>query len=122
MKELLAKLSKEHILIVPNNEKEQTLNLLSNNSFFHDFKLLSYKEFESLVSYDFDETTILQISKKYNINMDVAKIYIENIRYVNKDVYYDSNKLKLLQKISTAVLQPSGSEYRSSFQLQRGSS
>ncbi len=99
MKELLAKLSKEHILIVPNNEKEQTLNLLSNNSFFHDFKLLSYKEFESLVSYDFDETTILQISKKYNVNMDVAKIYIENIRYVNKDVYYDSNKLKLLQKI-----------------------
>ena len=84
------------ILLVSNKEKENIIKIINEQQ--KNIKIMSIEEFIKKYTFDYDEKTIYNLMKKYNIKYDVAKNYIKNIYYIeNKD--YQNEKINKLVEI-----------------------
>ncbi|MBQ3021650.1 MAG: PD-(D/E)XK nuclease family protein [Bacilli bacterium] len=85
------------ILIIPNNLK---LELIRNIRLYNkdlNVKIFSLDEFIKKLTFDYDEKTIYELMKLENVNYNIAKLYLNNIKYVDK--YYNIDKLDKLYDI-----------------------
>ena len=71
------------ILIVPNNIKSDIIKDIRLNNKDLNIKIFSLDEFIKLLTFDYDEKTIYEIMKLYNIKYDIAKLYLNNMCYIN---------------------------------------
>ena len=86
---------KNNILIICTNEVKKEINKINK---LLPIKTLTIEEFKKNYFFDYNENTILYLINKYMINYDIAKIYIENLYYIeNKD--YKHHKLDYLTMI-----------------------
>ena len=80
------------ILVVKNNIRNKIIEELNNNGLFN-IKVMSLKEVLNKYYFTYDEKTIYYLVSKYNYNIDVAKMYLDNMKYVDtKD--YASNRIR----------------------------
>ena len=88
------------IIITTNTNK---INILKNNKKLKYYKIYTLSEFNKLYYYDYKEEAIYYIMNKYSINYEIAKIYIDNIIYV-EDKNYINNKLIFLKELKEELI------------------
>ena len=81
------------ILVLPNNMKENAVKEVSNLDKIYNIKFMSLKELIDSLTFTYDERSIYYLIKKYDMNYDVANIYLNNLKYAVNNVSDKTNKL-----------------------------
>ena len=90
---------KNKILIIKDKSKKSILKKINEHNKLINVKIITLNELKKKYYFDYTKETIYYISRKYNVVPDVAKIYIENLYYVNNQSKYEKvNKLLEIKK------------------------
>ncbi len=84
------------VIVTNEYNKINILEKLTKEKRFNDNKFFSFKELKKKLFFDYDNRAIFFIMKNYNVNIDIAKIYLENI-YFLKNV--DDKKVRFLMDV-----------------------
>ena len=99
---LVISMFKNNQIIITTNVNKKNLLKKINNQLLN-IKIYSINEFNKLFYFDYDEETIFYIMNKYNIKYEIAKIYIDNLYYLeNKN--YTNNKLIFLSNLKEDLI------------------
>lgn len=90
------------IIITSNVNKKNLLKKL--NKELLNIKIYSITEFNKLFYFDYDEETIYYVMTKYNVKYEIAKIYLENLTYI-EDTNYDNDKLSFLASLKKDLIE-----------------
>lgn len=72
-------------LIITNEfNKIDILKRLTNEKKFNNYKFYSFNELKKKLFFDYDNKTIEYVMKKYNVNLSIARIYIENLYFLKE--------------------------------------
>lgn len=93
---------KNNSIIITSNTSKKDI-LCSNNNKLSYYKIYTLSEFNKLYYFDYNEKTIYYIMNKYNVKYEIAKIYINNLYYINNDTYTNS-KLKFLSELKQELI------------------
>ena len=91
------------IIICENKYKEYLLKKFWETKIFLNVKIISKKEFFCEYLFDYNEKTISYLVNKYNYKVDIAKMYLENLYYI-EDKKYKSKKLKFLVDLKNELI------------------
>ena len=88
-------------LIITNEfNKMDILKKITNEKKFYNYKFYSFNELKKKLFFDYDNKTIEYVMKKYNVNLSIARIYIENLYFLkevrNKKIEFLNNLKKNL--------------------------
>ncbi len=100
--DFLTKLNNNSILILPSNLKRKVLEYINNNSLLLNIKFMSFSDLKKRLMFDYNDEAINYLMKKYSLSYDIAKEYINNIYYIDKDTY-DNQKLNKLVSIKNEL-------------------
>lgn len=89
------------IILTTNNEKKK---ILLNNRQLINIKIYTISEFNKLFYFDYNLRTIKYIMDQYNVIYDIAKIYLNNMYYL-EDKTYQNPKLQFLLKLKKDLIQ-----------------
>ena len=92
------------IIICPNEEKLNILNNLSNNKELHSIKFMTINEFINNYFFSYKKETLYFLMKKYNLNIDVAKVYLNNLYFIDINKEYKNKKLVFLKDIKKDLI------------------
>jgi len=90
-------LQNDQIIIVPGNKKEKILKQISASSFYN-FKLMSFDEIAKKLLFDYDDDAIIYLMDKYQLKLEVSKVYLKNMYYI-ENRKYESKKIDNLVKL-----------------------
>ena len=90
----LDEIMNETLIICKNSFKERVLELKR----LIPIKFMGIDEFISKYYFSYDESAILYMMKKYGYKYEVAKMYLDNLYYID-DIKYGCEKLDFLVKI-----------------------
>ena len=77
---------KEEIIVITNNSnKKMILKEISKNKLLLNIKFYSFRELKKKLYFDYNDTTLEYIIKKFNVSLSIAKIYLDNM-YFLKDL------------------------------------
>ena len=85
-----------NIYITNEANKMRLLDNLSKEKKFNNNKFYSFRELKKKLIFDYNNKTIEYVMNKYNVNINIAKIYLENL-YFLKDL--EDNKVKFLNAL-----------------------
>lgn len=94
-------LKEDSIIITSNNEKIKLLKEISKQLL--NIKIYTLNELKKLFYFDYNEETIYYVKNKYNINSEIAEIYINNI-YNIEDKEYHNDKLIFLSNLKKDLI------------------
>ncbi len=96
--EFLNNISEDTIIVTNSDNKKELLRELNKIKSLKNIKFMSLTELINNMTTTYDEKSIYYLSKEYNIKPDVAKIYLDNLKYI-EDKKYKSSKLIFLKEI-----------------------
>lgn len=99
---ILNNIQNKTIIICENDYKNYILKNMSKNHIFLNVKFYSKKEFFNEYLFKYNEETLHYLVNKYNLKVDIAKMYLNNLYYV-KDKEYISHKLNYLVKLKNEL-------------------
>ena len=85
---------KDNTLIITNNAYKKEI-LLNTNKLFN-IKFMTFNEFLKNLTFSYNENAIYYLIKEYNYKYDVAKMYLDNIYYIDN---IDNKKINHLKKL-----------------------
>lgn len=88
---------KEYILLIKNNIKKEIIKIIREKYYNYNIKFMSLEEFIKKYTFDYDNETIYNVMKKYNVNLDTALIYLKNLYYISNKL--DNEKMNKLKEI-----------------------
>lgn len=91
------------IIICSNVYKKKILKLLNDNKLFLNIKFFTINEFINKYVFSYDARTLCYLINKYNYKVDVAKMYLDNIYYI-EDKKYDNKKLDHLVSLKNELI------------------
>ena len=95
---MIEKYLTDDLLIVCNSGiKKNILN--KYNDKLYNYKFMNKNEFKNHFYFAYDNKTISYLISKYNYNIDVCKIYLDNLYPINVNKKYKSEKLEFLKKL-----------------------
>lgn len=86
------------MIIICDEIRKNTILNNDTNEFLRNVKYMTKRDFIHNFYFEYDKETIYEVMKKYNCNSDIAKIYLDNIYYV-EDRNYNNSKLDKLVEI-----------------------
>ncbi len=89
------------ILIIPNNIKEEVIKNIRNQNKNLNIKIFSLEEFINNLTFTYNEETIFRLMQQENVNYNIASIYLNNIKYVDK--HFNIPKLDKLYNIKKGI-------------------
>lgn len=89
------------IIITTNTNKKDILK--SSNKELLNLKIYSIQEFNKLYFFDYDEETIYYVMSKYNVKEEIAKIYLDNMTYINDA--FSNRKLNNLYELKQDLIE-----------------
>jgi len=92
------------VFVIPSNIKENLIEKVRKENKLLDITFITKNEFIKKLTFDYDNKTIYYLMNKYNIKYEVAKIYLDNIYYI-EDKQYNSNKLNFLVNIKKELIE-----------------
>ena len=84
-------------MIIVTNDKKSLLEELNKTDKLFNIKIISLKELIDNFTYYYDEKALYFLVSKYNVKPSIAKEYLENLKYIDKD--YQEEKLIFLKNI-----------------------
>ena len=87
------------IIICPQNERINILNKFNEEKELHNIKFMTKKEFIDNYYFKTNEKTIYYLLNKYHYNLDVIKVYLNNLYVIDTTKKYKSEKLEFLKKL-----------------------
>ena len=103
------------IIVCPTEEK---MNLLENNEINNDLldiKFMTKEEYLNHYFYEYNENAIYYLMKKYNYNIDVAKVYLNNMIYIDINKSYKNKKIEFLKNLKKECIDNELFIYHSTF-------
>ena len=100
---MLENIKDNSIVIVPASVKNSLLKDLSRSSSLLNIKIITREEFLERSTFSYDVDAILFLMDKYKYDLNVCKIYLDNMKYVEYD-NYDCNKLNDLYVLKKELL------------------
>lgn len=101
--ELLKYLKNGSILVTPNILKKRLLEEIDTLDTLLNIKIMSKEEFIKKYYFDYDKETLIYLTNKYDIKLEVAKVYLENMYKLN-DTFTSSNSLNELTLMKNNLL------------------
>lgn len=89
------------IIITNSTNKKELLKELSSK--LVNVKIYTLNEFNKLFYFDYDVKTLNYVINKYQVKYEIAKIYLDNLLYV-EDKEYKSTKLNFLSQLKNELL------------------
>ena len=112
----------QKLIICPNDIK---LQLLGNNNELTNIKYMTKSEYLSKYYFSYDDKALYYLIDKYNLNIDVAKVYLNSLYTINEDKDYKDEKLKYLKEIKIDLISnklltysPTFKKYLDSFDIE----
>ena len=84
------------VMVTNEDNKINILEKLTKEKRFNDNKFFSFKELKKKLFFDYDNRAIFFIMENYNVNINIAKIYLENM-YFLKNI--DDKKVRFLMDV-----------------------
>ena len=91
----------QKLIICPNDIKMQLLN---NNSNLSNMKFMTKNEYLNKYFFSYDEQAIYYLINKYNYNIDVAKVYLDNLYVIDENKNYKNDKLNFLKELKIDLI------------------
>ena len=88
------------LLIIPNEIKEEMILKITSENNLLDIKYISLEELYKKF-FNYDIKAIYYLMDKYKFKYEVAKVYLDNMFYIQDN--FDDDKLKLLLKLKDEV-------------------
>ena len=102
---MLEKYKNEELLIIcPTEEKMKILANLQNDKNIYNIKFMTIEEFKNNYFFSYDEQTIYYLMNKYNYNIDVCKVYLNNMYPIDTNKLYKSEKLQFLTNLKQELI------------------
>lgn len=96
---------KDNTIIICNNDKKKAiLKSLSDTKKFLNVVFYTEKEFIRNYLFKVKDEALEYITSKYNLNIDVSKMYLGNIYYVCENINYNNKKLDKLVSIKKDLI------------------
>lgn len=112
----MQELEKDNLLIIcPNEQKIKILETLSKEKKLYNIKFMTKEEYKSNYYFSYDETALYYLMNKYNYNLAVAKVYLNNLYVIDIDKKYKSEKLIFLQNIKKELIDNNLLKFNPSF-------
>ena len=92
------------LIVCPNATKIKILNEQMQDDKLYNIKFMTKEEFKNNYFYSYDEETLYYLLKKYNYNLDVAKIYLKNLYVIDENKDYKNPKLVFLKNLKIELL------------------
>lgn len=96
----LSDLSENNLIICENDYKKNILKKMSDGHLFLNVKFMTKREFFESYLFKVKDEAIYELIKKYGFKIDIAKMYIDNLFFI-EDKTYDNRKLDFLNEIKT---------------------
>ncbi len=90
------------LIITDSKNKDYIIKYISSLNILSNVKVITNSEFLKSYYFDYDEKTILYLMKKYNIKPSVARIYVNNMYYINKTD--SNNKIKKIYDLKKELI------------------
>lgn len=87
------------IIILNDNAKEDIISSFTN---LVNYKIITLSELKKKYYFDYNNEAICYVSKKYNVICDVAKIYIDNLYYIDEAI--DNEKVQFLLNLKQDLI------------------
>ena len=85
-----------NVVITNEAQKIDCLKKIAREKKINNNKFMSFQELKKKLFFDYEDNALEYIIKKYRVNLDIAKIYVENL-YFLKDL--DNAKIKFLKSL-----------------------
>ena len=92
------------IVVCPTSTKNKLLKEYSISNNLVKTKFMSKKEYISNYYFSYDYKTIYYLMNKYKYNLDVVKVYLNNLYSIDINKEYKPNKINLLKQIKKELL------------------
>jgi hypothetical protein len=76
-------LENNSILLIPYNIKDKVLEYIDDNDILVSIKIMTFNDLKKGLMYDFNNETIYEVMKHYNVNYGVAKSYLNDTYYID---------------------------------------
>ena len=94
---------KNKIIIIKDSSKKSLLSKINQENKLINIKIITLSELKKKYLFDYTKETIYYVSNKHNVVQDVAKVFIENLYYINVNSSYE--KVKKLVELKEDLLQ-----------------
>ena len=92
------------LIICPNEEKMKLLDSFSSEDKLYNIKFMTKKEFVDNYYYKYNDDAIFYLMNKYNYNIDVCKVYLNNLYVIDINKEYNSDKLNFLKNLKQELI------------------
>ena len=93
------------LIICPNQTKTKILKELSQTKKLVNIKFMTKEEYKKIYYFSYDDKSLAYLIKKYNYNIDVARVYINNLYVIDENKTYKSPKLNFLKDLKKELIQ-----------------
>lgn len=97
-------MEKTKLIVCPNEEKLKILLLNNDSKEFSPIKFMTKKEFLNNYYFSYDDDAIYYLMNKYNYNIDVCKVYLNNLYAIDINKNYDNKKLCFLKDLKIELI------------------
>ena len=97
-------MEKSKLIICPNEEKLKILLELNGDKKLYPIKFMTKKEYLNNYYFSYDDEAIYYLMKKYQLNIDVCKVYLSNLYVVDINKKYNNEKLEFLKKLKIELI------------------
>lgn len=96
----MQKLDKRGLLIVcPNEQKMKILQSISIEEDIRDIKFMTKEEYKRNYYFSYTCEALYYLMKKYKYNLDVARVYLDNLYIIDDNKNYSNTKLVFLRDL-----------------------
>ena len=92
------------LIICPNQTKTKILKELSQTKKLVNIKFMTKEEYKKIYYFSYDDKSLAYLIKKYNYNIDVARVYINNLYAIDENKTYKSPKLNFLKDLKKELI------------------
>lgn len=92
------------LIICPNQTKTKILKELSQTKKLVNIKFMTKEEYKKIYYFLYDDKLLAYLIKKYNYNIDVARVYINNLYVIDENKTYKSPKLNFLKDLKKELI------------------
>lgn len=97
---------KDNILMIcPNETKMKLLRELSKDNTINNIKFMTKEEYKNIYYFSYTDKTLAYLMKKYHYNIDVGRVYLNNLYVIDENKNYKSPKLNFLKDLKKELLQ-----------------